>query len=144
VAVVSIWLLAKNGWSKRMRRIALVLGVAALLVVVFAAVALAVNKQCTGYPCFGTENADVLYERGGDGVGDRIYSKPGSDRVFVNSFEADRDIVFAGRGNDRVNADDGDTRDEVYGERGYDKCRVDARSEVESGCNEIYVNGTLQ
>jgi hypothetical protein len=48
VAVVSVGLLAKNGWSKRMRRIALVLGVAALLVVVIAAVALAVNKQCTG------------------------------------------------------------------------------------------------
>ena len=58
-----------------------VFAVVALCVVLFAAAALAVNKQCTGYPCFGGDDDDMLFERGGNGVGDRIYSKPGNDVV---------------------------------------------------------------
>jgi hypothetical protein len=75
------------------------------------------------------------------GVGDRIYSKPGNDVVRVNAFSGDTDIIFAGLGRDRLNADDGDERDELYGERGFDKCYVDARVEVDNSCNALWVNG---
>jgi hypothetical protein len=118
-----------------------VLAVVALCVVLFAAAALAVDKLCTGYPCFGTDDADKLYERGGDGVNDRIYSKPGNDLVRANAFTSDEDIIFGGMGRDELNVDDGDERDDLYGERGFDRCYVDARSEVDNSCNALWVNG---
>ena len=124
-----------------MRRTAMVLAMVALLTVVFAVAALAVNKQCTGYPCFGGDSDDKLFERGGDGVGDRIYSKPGNDVVDVDAFSSDTDIIFAGMGRDTLKADDGDKRDELYGERGNDRCYVDARVEVDNSCNALWVNG---
>ena len=124
-----------------MRRTAMVLAMVALLTVVFAVAALAVNKQCTGYPCFGGDSDDKLFERGGDGVGDRIYSKPGNDVVDVDAFSSDTDIIFAGMGRDTLKADDGDKRDELYGERGNDRCYVDARVEVDNSCNHLWVNG---
>ena len=76
--------------------------------VLFAAAALAVDKQCTGYPCFGGDDDDTLYERGGNGVGDRKCSKPGNDVVDVDAFTSDTEIIFAGKGRDRIYADDGD------------------------------------
>jgi Ca2+-binding RTX toxin-like protein len=124
-----------------MRRTAMVLAMVALLTVVFAVAALAVNKQCTGYPCFGGDDNDTLFERGGNGVGDRIYSKPGNDVVDVDAFSSDTDIIFAGIGRDTLKADDGDKRDDLYGERGFDRCYVDAREEVDNSCNHLWVNG---
>jgi Ca2+-binding RTX toxin-like protein len=124
-----------------MRKIGVVVSGVALLIVVFAAAALAVDKQCTGYPCFGTDDDDTLYERGGNGVNDRIYSKPGNDIVRVNAFANDHDIIFGGKGRDRLNADDEDRRDEVYAERGFDRCYVDAKVEAENSCNALWVNG---
>jgi hypothetical protein len=35
--------------------------------------------------------------------------------------------------------DDGDTRDRIFGGKGNDRCIVDARSEVVSGCSVIRV-----
>jgi Ca2+-binding RTX toxin-like protein len=118
-----------------------VLAVVALCVVLFAAAALAVDKVCTGYPCFGGDADDTLYERAGDGVNDRIYSKPGNDVVRVNTFTSDTDIIYAGKGRDRLYARDGDERDDLYGERGFDRCYVDARSEVDNSCNALWVDG---
>ena len=48
------------------------MAVTALLAVVFAPMAFAVNKQCTLYSCCGTNYRDTLYERGGNGVLDSI------------------------------------------------------------------------
>jgi Ca2+-binding RTX toxin-like protein len=127
--------------ERKVRRIVMVLAVVGLCVAMFAAAALAVNKQCTGYPCFGGDDDDTLFERGGNGVGDRIYSKPGNDVVRVNAFTSDTDIIFAGKGRDRLYADDGDKRDDLYGERGFDRCYVDARVEVDNSCNALWVNG---
>jgi hypothetical protein len=61
------------------------------------------------------------------------------DRLYEN----DTDIIFAGLGRDRLNADDGDERDELYGKRGFDKCYVDATVEVENknSSNALWVNG---
>ena len=36
-----------------------------------------------------------------------------------------------------IYVDDGDTRDRIFGGKGNDKCYVDARSEVVSGCSVI-------
>jgi hypothetical protein len=119
----------------------MVLAVVALLTLVFAVAALAVNKQCTGYPCFGSIKGDTLFERGGNGVGDRIYSRPGNDVVRVTAFKSDTDIIYAGMGRDRLYARDGDERDELEGERGFDRCYVDARVEVHNSCNALWVDG---
>ncbi len=123
------------------RGIILSLAVLAALLTLASGVALAVDKQCTGYPCYGTDDGDALYERGGEGVNDRIYSKPGKDFVRANAFTNDNDIIFGGLGCDRLNVDDGDERDELYGERAFDRCYVDARSEVDNSCNALWVNG---
>jgi hypothetical protein len=124
-----------------MRRLTMVL-VVGLCVLMFAAAALAVNKQCTNLPCFGTDGDDTLIERAGDTINDRIYSKPGNDLVRAEIFGSDTDILFGGKGRDRLNVDDGDKRDDVYGERGTDRCYVDARVEVDRGCDHLFVNGT--
>jgi Ca2+-binding RTX toxin-like protein len=124
-----------------MRRSVMLLLALMVALVLAGGVALAVDKVCTGYPCFGGDADDTLYERAGDGVNDRIYSKPGNDVVRVNTFKSDTDIIFAGMGRDRLYARDGDERDDLYGERGFDRCYVDARSEVDNSCNALWVNG---
>jgi hypothetical protein len=119
----------------------MVTAVVGLFVLMFAAAALAVNKQCINMPCFGTDGDDTLIERAGDTINDRIYSKPGNDLVRAEIFTNDHDIIFGGMGRDRLNVDDGDERDEVYAERGFDRCYVDARVEAENSCNALWVNG---
>jgi hypothetical protein len=74
-------------------------------------------------------------------VNNRIYCKPGKDFVRANAFTNDNDIIFGGLGCDGLNVDDGDERDELYGERAFDRCYVGARSEVNSGCNALFVDG---
>ena len=81
----------------------------------FATAALAANFQCTDRPCEGTANDDVIYERGGEGVGDTIYGRRGNDRIFADIFTNDQDILIGGPGNDRLHAEDGDGLDEVRG-----------------------------
>lgn len=124
-----------------MRKFVLVAACVALLVAVLAPAAVAVNKQCSNNPCFGTQEADTLYERGGDGVSDRIYGNPENDRIFANTFGNDIDVLFGGLNRDRLNVDDGDRRDTVFGENGFDTCFVDSASEVGGGCNSLFVNG---
>ncbi len=70
--------------------------------------ALAVDKQCSRLPCFGTDGRDTLYERGGDGVPDDI-----------------RGLRY------------GDRQDKVNGGYGYDECLVDRPVEVGSGCDVV-------
>ena len=114
------------------------LALTALLVAVFASVALAVNKQCTYYPCYGTNYSDTLYERGGNGVPDYIIGRRYGDLINANSFTADRDVLDGQRGNDRLKAQDGDGRDELYGGPGYDVCYIDA-GDYTRGCDEVAV-----
>ena len=49
------------------------LGMAMLLVVMAAGMALAVDKTCENIPCRGSNNDDVLIEREGNHKQDRIY-----------------------------------------------------------------------
>jgi len=121
-----------------MRRIGMILAVTALLAAVFAPIAFAVNKQCTLYPCWGTNYRDTLYERGGNGVPDSIIGRRYGDLINANAFTADRDLLDGQRGNDRLKAQDGDGRDELYGGPGYDVCYID-ESDYTQGCDEVAV-----
>ena len=119
-----------------MKRVILMLAVAAMMAAALAPAALAVDKQCTLRPCEGTNDRDTLYERGGRGVPDIIYGLRGSDRIRADLFGADRDVLYGGRGNDRLNAQDGDGRDMLYGGPGDDICYVD-EGDSHVGCEEV-------
>ena len=119
-----------------MRRMAILLGTAMLLVVVAAGMALAVTKTCNNNPCEGTENDDVLYERVGNGLGDTISGFEGADAIDANTFRKDQDRIFGGPGSDRLLANDGDNRDTVRGGDGRDVCYVDSGDRV-TGCESV-------
>jgi len=138
-----------KGWGSRlgrneerkvdMRKIAILVGAVALMTMLFAGVALAKNFQCTTKPCYGTNNPDTIFERGGDGVGDIIYAMRGSDHVYANTFTDDADSLYGQRGGDYLNADDGDGRDYVNGGAGTDVCVVDA-NDTWQNCEVVEVN----
>jgi hypothetical protein len=119
-----------------MRRIVMVAALVGLLVALFAAAALAVNKQCSNYPCWGTNARDTLYERGGNGVPDYIIGRRYGDLINANAFITDRDVLDGQRGNDRLRAQDGDGRDELYGGPGYDICYIN-EGDFTRGCEEV-------
>ena len=119
-----------------MRRIVMVAALVGLLVALFAAAALAVNKQCSNYPCWGTNARDTLYERGGNGVPDYIIGRRYGDFINANAFTADRDVLDGQRGNDRLRAQDGDGRDDLYGGPGYDVCYIDEGDRF-AGCDKV-------
>ena len=95
--------------------------------------------QCTGVPCTASGNSDLVFERRGQGLRDRILLKGGSDQVRANTYGKDRDVIKGSAGFDLIYVDDGDTRDRIFGGKGNDRCIVDARSEVVSGCSRIIV-----
>ena len=95
--------------------------------------------QCTGVPCVATGRSDLVFERQGVGKKDRILLKGGDDQVRANTYTNDKDVIKGRDGFDLIYVDDGDTRDRIFGGKGNDKCYVDARSEVVSGCSRIIV-----
>ena len=95
--------------------------------------------QCTGVPCIATGRSDLVLERIGNGKKDRILLKGGDDQVRANTYGNDNDVIKGSAGFDLIYVDDGDRRDRIFGGRGNDKCFVDARSEVVSGCSRIIV-----
>ncbi len=121
-----------------MRKMATLVGMVALMIMVLAPVAMAVNKQCTNDPSWGTNYRDTLYERGGNGVPDYIIGRRYGDLINANAFTADRDTLDGQRGDDRLKAQDGDGRDELYGGPGYDVCYVDV-GDYTRGCDEVAV-----
>jgi len=124
-----------------MRKIAMGLAMVVVLSVMAAGVALAANQiiQCTGIPCVATGNDDLVYERSGNGLNDEIYLKGGDDQVRADRFTNDRDLINGSSGFDLIYVNDGDTNDRIRGGRGNDKCYVDSRSEVVSGCSVVIV-----
>ena len=95
--------------------------------------------QCTGVPCIATGRSDLVFERIGNGKKDRILLRGGDDQVRANTYGNDKDVIKGRDGFDLIYVDDGDTRDRIFGGKGNDKCYVDARSEVVSGCSRIIV-----
>ncbi len=107
-----------------MRRIFLVLALAALLVVMFASAALAAK----------------LGEKSGS---DKLNGGGGRDIVNAARFGNDRDLVNGGSGNDVLYVDDGDTRDKVNGGPGHDRCYADSLREVVGrSCEETQITAT--
>ncbi len=95
--------------------------------------------QCTGVPCTASGRSDLVFERQGVGKKDRILLKGGDDQVRANTYGADRDVIKGGDGFDLIYVNDEDTLDRIYGGKGRDKCYVNARKEVVSGCSRIIV-----
>jgi hypothetical protein len=124
--------------EERMRKIAALVGVVALMTVLVTSVALAVGNQCTGRPCIGTRHADTLIERRGSGVSDGIYGRGGRDILRAGRYTRDTDRLHGDRGRDRLNVLDGDTRDKASGGPGHDTCVIDDSREIGRGC-EVFV-----
>ena len=114
-----------------MFRKVLVLGLAMLLALVAAGVAMAVTKTCTSIPCIGTDNNDVLYERIGDDQ-DRIRGLDGRDVIDANTFDPDRDVLLGGAGRDRLLTNDTDRFDVANGGRARDTCYVSKGDTIRS------------
>ncbi len=124
-----------------MRKIAMGLATMLVLLVMVAGVALAANQiiHCAGQPCTASGDDDLVYERRGNGLNDTIYLKGGDDQVRARAWTRDRDEIYGSSGYDLIYVDDGDTNDRIRGGRGNDKCYVDARVEIVSGCSVVIV-----
>ena len=122
-----------------MRRVMIMLGMAALLACMAAGVAVAAErfneKDCNNVPCRGTDNEDLLHERQGT-VGDVIYGLGGHDVLDANNFRNDNDRLFGGDSGDKILANDGDGRDVAKGGAGRDICYVDPGDRT-VGCNVV-------
>jgi len=108
-----------------MRRIFVVLALAALLVAIAAPVVVAVNLRCDRIPCNGTNKKDQLSERKGNGTTDNIRGLKGNDRLRADRYGNDRDTLSGGPGNDILNSRDGDSKDRLIGGPGNNTCKGD-------------------
>ena len=124
-----------------MRRLAMLLAVVIALSAFLATAAYAGNQiiQCAGIPCYATGKADLVKERKGNGLNDRILLRGGNDQVRANGYRRDRDVIKGGSGYDLIYVNDSDTNDRIYGGAGGDKCYVDSRVEVVRGCSRVIV-----
>ena len=124
-----------------MRKLVLVMALVLIMVPLVAAAAYAGNQiiQCAGIPCVATSQSDLVYERIGNGLNDKIYLKEGSDQVRANGYTRDRDLIYGSKGYDLIYVNDGDTNDRIRGGAGFDKCYVDSQREVVSGCDSVIV-----
>ncbi len=124
-----------------MRKIAMGLAMVMVLCVMAVGAAFAANQviRCAGIPCVASGNSDLVYERARNGLNDEIYLKGGDDQVRAAAYTRDRDEIYGSSGYDLIYVDDGDTNDRIRGGRGNDKCYVDARVEIVSGCSVVIV-----
>ena len=137
------------------RRIALVVAMAVVLSAVGASAVVAQSGtveedgifkatanqiiQCAGQPCIGTGGDDLMLERRGNGLNDTIRLRGGDNQVRAQRFTRDRDRVFGSAGYDLIYVNDRDRHDRIRGGRGDDRCFVDSRVEVVSGCSVVRV-----
>jgi Ca2+-binding RTX toxin-like protein len=112
-----------------MRKTGMLVAMVAVMVALFATAAYAATIE-------GNDNANALFETLGD---DRMFGFDGFDVLDANNYGGDTDILRGGAGNDHLLANDGETRDTVYGGRGFDMCVVNARSEIGGGCERVRV-----
>jgi Ca2+-binding RTX toxin-like protein len=124
-----------------MRRIAMMAAVVVVLSALFATVAYAGNQiiRCAGLPCWSTGKSDLVYERKGNGLNDRILLRGGNDQVRANGYTRDRDVIKGGSGHDLIYVNDGDANDRIRAGTGNDKCYVDAPIEASSSCGAVIV-----
>ena len=93
--------------------------------------------QCQDIPCVATGDHQVLFERVGDGVRDRMIAKGGHDHLDARGYTNDRDVAKGGGGHDLLRVNDGDAMDGAIGGPGFDICVVDAAIEAADTCDNI-------
>ncbi len=93
--------------------------------------------QCQDSPCVATGDHQVLFERVGDGVRDRMIAQGGHDHLDARSYTNDRDVAKGGGGHDVLLVDDGDAMDGAIGGPGNDTCVVDAAIEAADTCETV-------
>lgn len=124
------------------RRISVLMVAGALLLVLVAGVAVARTFQCTTVPCNGTANDDLITERQGE-VRDEISGFEGADIIRANRFGNDQDLLDSDQRNDKIRADDGDSRDTIdCGAGPADIAVVDPGDAVNfSNCEDVRTRG---
>ena len=123
-----------------MRKLMMVMALVVVTVPLLVGAAFAYQQiiQCNSKPCYGTHLNELIKERKGRGVPDKIIARSGSDTIRANKYGNDKDIVWGGKGGDRINVRDGDPKDRIRGGRGaHDRCIVDANSELGAGCERV-------
>jgi hypothetical protein len=133
--------------KKKKKRIAMVLSLAvvlsALLVgsagTAFAQQVIGGAIQCDTIPCVATGAHQVLFERVGDGVPDRMIAKGGHDHLDARAYTNDRDVAKGRGGHDLLRLNDGDAMDGAIGGPGYDTCVVDATVEAADTCETVVI-----
>ncbi len=93
--------------------------------------------QCQTMTCVATGDHQVLFERVGDGVPDRMIAQGGHDHLDARSYTNDRDVAKGNGGHDLLRVNDGDTMDGAIGGVGYDLCVVDAAIEAADTCEGV-------
>ena len=129
--------------EKRKSTIAMVLSLAVVLVTLVGSAGTALAQvigepiQCQSVPCVGTEDHQVLLERVGDGVLDRMIAQGGHDSLDARAYTNDRDVAKGSGGHDLLRVNDGDTMDAAIGGPGSDLCVVDASIEAADTCETV-------
>jgi hypothetical protein len=95
--------------------------------------------QCQTMTCVATGDHQVLFERVGDGVPDRMIAQGGHDHLNARAYTDDRDVAKGGGGHDFLMVKDGDTMDGAIGGLGNDTCVVDATIEAADTCETVTV-----
>jgi len=93
--------------------------------------------QCQTIPCVATGDHQVLFERVGDGVPDRMIAQGGHDHLDARAYTNDRDVAKGGGGHDLLRVNDGDAMDGAIGGPGFDLCVVDAAIEAADTCEGV-------
>ena len=93
--------------------------------------------QCQTIPCVATGAHQVLFERVGDGVRDKMIAQGGHDRLDARAYTNDRDVTKGNGGHDLLRVNDGDAMDGAIGGPGSDLCVVDAAIEAADTCEGV-------
>src|SRR5918997_5265947 len=130
--------------EKRKKRIAMVLTLAVVLAALMVGSAgtafaqmIGGAIQCQTIPCVATGAHQVLFERVGDGVRDKMIAQGGHDRLDARAYTNDRDVAKGSGDHDLLRVNDGDAMDGAIGGPGFDTCVVDASIEAADTCDNI-------
>ena len=129
--------------EKRKKRIVMVLSLAVVLVTLVGSAGTALAQvvgepiQCQTIPCVATDDNQVLIERVGDGVPDRMIAQGGHDSLDARAYTNDRDVAKGSGDHDLLRVDDGDAMDGAIGGPGFDTCVVDASIEAADTCETV-------
>ena len=93
--------------------------------------------QCQTVPCVATGDHQVLFERVGDGVPDRMIAQGGHDHLDARAYTNDRDVAKGSGDHDLLRVNDGDAMDGAIGGPGFDTCVVDASIEAADTCETV-------